>query len=75
LLKTQNFNICVYTKNDFSLRRLDMTGYHAGLDDEDEDFGDGPEDDEGYEPDWDDEDEEWNEGEDDFDLDPDDEEE
>ncbi|WP_316672107.1 hypothetical protein [uncultured Tolumonas sp.] len=52
-----------------------MTGYHAGLDDEDEDFGDGPEDDEGYEPDWDDEDEEWNDGEDDFDLDPDDEEE
>lgn len=52
-----------------------MTGYRAGLDDEGEDFGEGPEDDEGYEPDWDDEDEEWNEGEDDFDLDPDDEEE
>jgi hypothetical protein len=72
-LNTQNFNICGYTKHDFSLRRLDMTGYHAGLDDDEDDFG--LDDEEGYEPDWDDEDEEWSEGEDDYDLDPDDEEE
>ncbi len=50
-----------------------MTGYHAGLDDDEDDFG--LDDEEGYEPDWDDEDEEWSEGEDDYDFDPDDEEE
>jgi hypothetical protein len=35
-----------------------MAGYHAGLDDDDDDF-EGLDEDEGYEPDWDDEDEEW----------------
>ncbi len=60
-----------------------MAGYYAGYDDDEEEvWGEGPNEEEGYEPDWDDEDEEWdeenddwNEGEDDFDLDPDDEEE
>lgn len=38
-----------------------MSGYQAGYGDDDDDdvWGDGPEEDEGYEPDWDDEDEDW----------------
>lgn len=42
-----------------------MSGYQAGYGDDDDDvWGDGPEEDEGYEPDWDDEDEDWDDDDD-----------
>ena len=44
-----------------------MAGYYAGYDDDEEEvWGEGPDEEEGYEPDWDDEDEEWDEENDDW---------